>query len=98
MELRFCLALHFRNDSLGKHFAQFDAPLVERINVPDNALGKNAVFIKSNEFAQRFRCEEFSKKSVGWAVTFEQSMGNQAIRCAFSLHLVGGLAVCQRYR
>src|SRR5262249_31312732 len=38
-ELRFALALQFGNDALRQHFAQFDAPLVEGIDVPDHALG-----------------------------------------------------------
>ena len=54
-ELGLFLAFQFRDDALGKHLSQFDAPLVERINLPDDALGEHAMFIKRNEFPQRLR-------------------------------------------
>src|ERR1022692_2920974 len=38
---RFCFALNLRNDALRQHFAQLDAPLIKRIDVPDHALGKD---------------------------------------------------------
>jgi hypothetical protein len=34
-------AFKFRNNAVGEHFAQFNAPLVERVDVPDGALQKN---------------------------------------------------------
>ena len=40
----------FGDDALGQHLSQFDPPLVERINLPDNALGENAVFISATSF------------------------------------------------
>ena len=54
LELRFGLALQFRNDALRQHLAELDAPLVERINVPDDALGEDAVLVEGDEFAQAF--------------------------------------------
>src|SRR5262249_51385914 len=37
-EVGFGFALEFRNDALRENLAEFDAPLVERIDVPDDAL------------------------------------------------------------
>ena len=39
LELRFFLAFEFGDDALSKNFAQLHPPLVERINLPDDALG-----------------------------------------------------------
>ena len=52
-EFRFCLGFQFRNNALGQHLAQFDAPLIERIDVPDRALGEDTVLIKCDKFAER---------------------------------------------
>jgi hypothetical protein len=35
------LALEFRDDALSQYFAQLHAPLVEGVDVPDDALGEN---------------------------------------------------------
>ena len=54
-ELGLFLAFQFRDDALGKHLSQLDAPLVERINLPDGALGEHAMLIKRDELPQRRR-------------------------------------------
>jgi len=54
-ELRLCFGLEFGDDSLGKDLSQFDSPLVEGVDLPDGALGKDAVLVKCNEFPQRRR-------------------------------------------
>ena len=36
------LALKFRNDALGQDLAEFYAPLVKRIDLPDGTLSENA--------------------------------------------------------
>ena len=45
-----CLALQFGNNALSQYLAQLDAPLVERINVPNHALGEDAMLVKRDEF------------------------------------------------
>ena len=40
-----CLALELRDNALRQHLAQFHAPLIERIDVPDDALGEHVVFL-----------------------------------------------------
>ena len=51
LELVFGLSLKFRDDALGKRLAQFDAPLVEGVDVPDGALSEDTVFVQCDEFA-----------------------------------------------
>src|SRR5271170_3602434 len=45
-KLRFFLALKFGDDALRQDFSQFDAPLVERVDVPDRALSKGGMLVK----------------------------------------------------
>ena len=39
-ERQFGFAFQLWNDALRQNFAQLDAPLVERIDIPDRALGE----------------------------------------------------------
>src|SRR5882724_11274767 len=101
------LALKFRDDALGQHFAQLNPPLIERIDVPDNALCEDAVLIKSDELAERFRREPFGDERIRRAVALEDAMRHKPIRRAVSLDLLGRLPegqgfglsehVCQEY-
>src|SRR5688572_26293231 len=45
-ELRLLLGLQLRHDALGQYLAQFHAPLVERVDVPDRPLREDAVFVQ----------------------------------------------------
>ena len=82
------LALKFRNDSLSEYLAKFDSPLIERINVPNSALGEDQVLVKGNKLTQCLRREPLSKNRGRWAITFEHSMRYEPIGCAFCLHFV----------
>src|SRR5215217_3145143 len=42
-------ALQLGDDALGERLAQLDAPLIERIHVPDDALGEDAVLVEGHE-------------------------------------------------
>jgi hypothetical protein len=44
-ELWLRLALELGDDALGQNLAEFDAPLIEGIDVPDGALGEHAVLV-----------------------------------------------------
>src|SRR5260370_26902301 len=48
-QLRFLSTLKLRNDAVRQHFARLDAPLVERIDVPDRALDEDFVFVERDE-------------------------------------------------
>ena len=92
-----CLALEFRDNALGQHLAQFDASLVERVNVPDSALGKDGVLIEGNELAKCFRREPLGEDRVRRAVTLKDSVGHEPIRRALSFDLLGRLTEGQRF-
>lgn len=53
-ELGFGGAFDFWNDPLRQNLAEFHAPLIERINVPDSALRENAMFVKRHQLAECF--------------------------------------------
>ena len=77
------LALDFGDDVLSQHFAQLDAPLVEGINVPDNALGEDAMLVKSDELAERFRREPLGEERIRWTVALEDPVRHEPSRGAF---------------
>ena len=52
LELKACLAFEFGNNALCEHLAQFHAPLIERVDVPDRPLREDAVFVESDELAK----------------------------------------------
>ena len=49
------IALKFGDNLLSQHLTQLDAPLVERVKVPDHALREDRVFVEGDESAERFR-------------------------------------------
>ena len=51
VELGGGLALELGNDALRQHLAEFDAPLIERIDVPDHALSEDGMLIERDQFA-----------------------------------------------
>ena len=77
-ELGFCLAFKFRDDALGQYLAQFDAPLIERIDVPDGALSKDAMFVKRDQLPERLRREPFGKDGVRRPVALEDPVRYRA--------------------
>src|SRR5687768_10413892 len=59
-QLRLVLRFQLRDDLLGENLAEFDTPLIERINVPNCALREDAVFVESDKLAQSLRSEPLS--------------------------------------
>ena len=49
--------------ALGEHLPQLDAPLVERVDVPDGALREDAVLVERDELAERLRREPSARGS-----------------------------------
>ena len=45
-------ALQFGEDFCGEDLAEFHAPLVERVDVPDGALCENCVLVEGDELAE----------------------------------------------
>src|SRR5262245_29449277 len=91
------LALEFRDDALSQHFTQLHTPLVERVDVPDNALGEDCMLIQGDELAERFRREPFGKERIRRAVALEDAMRHEPIRRALGFYFLRCLAEGQRF-
>jgi len=59
---------------LREHLAELDAPLVERIDVPDRGLREHAVLVERHQRAQRRRREAREEQRVGGAIALEHTM------------------------
>ena len=70
-ELGLILALELRDDFLGENLAELDTPLVKRVDVPDRALCKHAVFVKCDQCPENRWCELFGQQDVGGTVSLE---------------------------
>src|SRR5262249_18386677 len=67
-ELRLGRTLELRNDPLGERLAEFHPPLVEAIDLPDRALGEDAVLVERDQLAERRGRQAFQHQGVGWTV------------------------------
>src|SRR5262245_41998116 len=67
----FLAGAEFRKDDLCKLLAKFDAPLVEAVDVPDNALREDLVLVERDEPPQRVRSELVVQDGGRRAVAFE---------------------------
>src|SRR5215813_11263109 len=81
-------AFKLRDNALSQHLAQLDTPLVERVNIPNDALRENRVFIKGHELTQHFRRELLGQDRVRWPVALEDPMRHEPIRRALRFHLL----------
>ena len=90
------LAFQFRNDALGEHFAQLDAPLVERINIPNHALRENAVLVKRDERAEHLRRQALRQDRVRRTVALKNAVRHKPVRRALGFDFIGRLAKSQR--
>src|SRR6059058_5767544 len=90
------LVLELRNDPLGQHLAQLDSPLIERVDVPDDALSEHAVLVERDELSERLRRQPLGEDRVRGAITLEDPMRNQTVRRALGLDLLTRLAEGQR--
>ena len=96
LESRLRSTLELGNDLLGQRFAQLDTPLVEGIDLPDRALGEDAVLVERDQLAQCGRRQVVEQDDVRWTVALEQPMRHEPIGRAFRGDLLGGLAEGQR--
>src|SRR5215469_1147273 len=88
--------LEFRDDALRQNLTELNPPLIERINVPKDALREDRVLVKGHQLAQCFWSKPLRQNCVGWAIAFEDSMRNQPLWRALRLHLLGCLTKGQR--
>ena len=59
------------NDVLCKHLAEFHAPLVEGVDVPDTALSEDLVLIQGDELTQQVWGQLGRENRVGGTVSRE---------------------------
>src|SRR3984893_17745723 len=95
-ELWLGLALELGDDALGQNLAEFDAPLIEGIDVPDGALGEHAVLVERNQLSQRRRGQSVHQNGVGRPIAFEYPVRDKPSGRAFGLDLLGRFSEGER--
>ena len=77
-------------------FAELDAPLVERIDVPDRALREDGVLVERDQLAERFGREPLGEDRVRRTIALEDAMRHEPVGRAFGFDLLGRLAEGER--
>src|SRR5207245_11788915 len=80
-ELGLRLALELGDDVLGQHLAQLDPPLIERVDVPDGALGEYAVLVERDELSERLRREPLGQDRVRGTIALTSDGGPGCPAC-----------------
>ena len=87
-------------NGLGEDLPELDAPLVERVDAPDEALDRNPVLVERQQTAQLKRCVRRDQQTQARAVASEHHVGLQggrdALRGALALGLAHGEGVWLR--
>ena len=91
-EVGFPCGFEFGDDALGEDFAEFDAPLVEGVDVPEDALGEDAHFVEGDEAAEDGGGEFFGEDDIGRAVAVEDAVWGECGGGAFGFDLGEGFA------
>src|SRR5690348_5757031 len=89
-------AFKFGNDPLGQHLAEFHAPLIKRIKIPDDALREHDVLIKRHEIAENFGRQSVGENYVRRTIALENAMRHQPGGSAFSFDFGGSFPKRQR--
>ena len=87
VELRFRVAFELSDDLLREHLAQLDTPLVEGVDVPDDALGEDGVLVECDQLAEGFGCEDFGEDGIRRAIAFENLVRDEGVGRAADLDL-----------
>src|SRR6185369_7725754 len=98
LERGLCLAFELRDNTLGQDFSELDAPLIERVDVPDDTLGEDAVLVECDKLAECLGCKPIGENRIRRPVALENTMRHEPIRRAFSLDLLRRLAKRQCFR
>ena len=77
---------------MGEDFAEFDAPLVEGVDVPEDALGEDAHFVEGDEAAEDGGGEFFGEDDIGRAVAVEDAVWGECGRGAFGFDFGEGFS------
>jgi len=79
----------FGDDALGEDFAEFDAPLVEGVDIPDHALGEDAHLVEGDETGKAIKELVVGQDSNGLrAVEVGIPQGQEDIKDGDVLHLI----------
>src|SRR6185295_12530631 len=81
---------------LRQDFSQLDAPLVERIDVPDRPLGEDAVLVERDQGAQRFGGQPLGENRVARTIALEHAVRRERGRRALRQHFLFRLAEGER--
>src|SRR5215475_1286184 len=73
-ERRLRLALELRNDALGQHLAELDPPLVERVDVPNDARSEYAVLVECDQLSEGLGREPLGQDRVGGSIAVKHPM------------------------
>src|SRR5262245_57240093 len=82
-------ALELAGDALGEHLAELDAPLVERVDVPDRALHEHLVLVQRDQRAERFGREPLGHEQVAGAIAREGPVRDELGAYALCRPLLG---------
>src|SRR3984957_5112529 len=96
-ELGFLFALKFGDDALRQDFTQLDAPLIERVDVPNYALSEYGMFVERYQFAQGFWSQAFRQEGIRRTIALEYAVGDQPLWRTLGFHLLRSLAKSQRF-
>ena len=61
----------FRIDRLAQHLAQFDTPLIERVDLPDNTLSKRLVFVQRKQRPEAVGRQRVEQDRRRWTIAGE---------------------------
>ena len=95
-EHRICFVFKFGNNALRQNFAEFNSPLIERVDIPDGSLGEDRMFIQRDQLSKNFWCEFFGEDRIRRAVAFEDPMRDKPIGRSLGLYLCWSLAERKR--
>ena len=90
-------AFQLGKDTLRQSLSQFDAPLVERIDLPDHPLREDTVLVERNQLAERFRRQPICEKGIRRAISFANAVRHQPVRRALGSDLVLRLTKGKRF-
>src|SRR5678815_467387 len=86
IETGLCRTFQFRNNALRQNLPQLYAPLVERIEIPDDALREDVMLVERNQLPQSRGCEPFSEDHVRWPVALKDAVRDEPVWCALSFY------------
>lgn len=98
MPAHLALGIKILLNPLGQRLPQLHAPLIERIDVPDRALGESDMLVVSDERPQGRGRDLLRKDGRGRSITQEHLVRDQLVAGALGFDLLGRLADHERFR